>query len=101
MQTLQNDYTAGVNFEDFTGFPLVLYHQGGGGSWGSGRPPPLFWVTQKLHEVGKNVARVHVNLTCFNSYMDPPVSKTLYPPLSLSLELKVRPEGTQHLLGRN
>ena len=61
MQTLQNDYTAGVNFEDFTGLPLVLYHHvsllcgrhlsflfqgwiqgGGGGLGGQDARPPSF-----------------------------------------------------------
>ena len=32
----------------------------GGGSWGSGPPPP-FWGTPKLHKEGKNGARVRAN----------------------------------------
>ena len=38
---------------------LLVFRGGsrGGGSWGSGPPPP-FWGTPKLHKEEKNVARV-------------------------------------------
>ena len=38
----------------------------GGGSWGSGPPPP-FWGTPKLHKEGKNVPRVRAKTPHFST----------------------------------
>ena len=60
---------------------------GGGGSWGSGPPPP-FWETPKFNKEEKNVTRVHSETPRFSTEQLPgpppppsPLSEILYPAL--------------------